>query len=60
MIYDFSFKYFVGAISNPSWEHVVFTSCHNVRTDLRGKRRLENWTDGSWRDLIEDFKKRIG
>ncbi|XP_060573932.1 5'(3')-deoxyribonucleotidase, cytosolic type-like isoform X1 [Ruditapes philippinarum] len=49
-----------GANVSPSWEHVVFTSCHNRTTDIRGKRRLDNWTDGSWRDLIDDFKKRIG
>lgn len=49
-----------GAVQTPSWEHVVFTACHNVRADIRGKRRLENWTDGTWQDLIEEFKKRIG
>ncbi|XP_045213626.2 5'(3')-deoxyribonucleotidase, cytosolic type-like [Mercenaria mercenaria] len=49
-----------GANFSPSWEHVVFTACHNVTADIRGKRRLENWSDGSWRDLIDDFKKRIG
>lgn len=43
----------------PMWEHVVFSACHNQKSDLKGKRRLENWTDGSWKDLIEDFKKRI-
>ncbi|XP_046583486.1 5'(3')-deoxyribonucleotidase, cytosolic type-like [Haliotis rubra] len=48
-----------GACKNPSWEHIVFTSHHNIRTDLRGKRRLDSWTDGHWKDLIEDFKKRI-
>ncbi|XP_067673743.1 5'(3')-deoxyribonucleotidase, mitochondrial-like isoform X2 [Haliotis asinina] len=48
-----------GACRNPSWEHIVFTSHHNIRTDLRGKRRLNGWTDGHWKDLIEDFQKRI-
>ncbi|KAL4240059.1 5'(3')-deoxyribonucleotidase [Mactra antiquata] len=49
-----------GAMLQPSWEHIVFTSCHNTGTNLHGKRRLDNWTDGTWRDLIEEFKKRVG
>ncbi|XP_071106835.1 5'(3')-deoxyribonucleotidase, cytosolic type-like [Haliotis cracherodii] len=51
--------YIKGACKKPSWEHIVFTSHHNVKTDLRGKRRLDNWTDGQWKDIIEDFRKRI-
>ncbi|XP_005102318.1 5'(3')-deoxyribonucleotidase, cytosolic type isoform X1 [Aplysia californica] len=48
-----------GAIRKPIWEHVVFTACHNVHSDIRGKRRLDNWTDGSWRDLILDLQMRV-
>lgn len=48
-----------GAIMNPSWEHIVFTSPHNKDMKLNGKRRLENWTDGKWREIIEDLKKRL-
>ena len=51
--------YLLGLNLYPMWEHIVFSACHNVKTDLKGKRRLDNWTDGSWRDIIEDFKKRI-
>ena len=50
---------FTGLNPYPTWEQVVFSACHNKKSDLKGKRRLENWTDGSWRELIEDFKKRI-
>lgn len=49
----------VGAVDCPSWEHVVFTAHYNKHMNLRGKKRLDNWTDGSWRDLIMDFKKRL-
>lgn len=49
----------VGAVDFPSWEHVVFTAHYNKHMNLRGKKRLDNWTDGSWRDLIMDFKKRL-
>lgn len=48
-----------GAVDFPSWEHVVFTAHYNKHMNLRGKKRLDNWTDGSWRDLIMDFKKRL-
>ncbi|KAK3091573.1 hypothetical protein FSP39_020905 [Pinctada imbricata] len=48
-----------GAVHPPAWTHIVFTACHNKHIRLRDKKRLDNWTDGSWRALIEDFKKRI-
>ncbi|XP_064605519.1 5'(3')-deoxyribonucleotidase, cytosolic type-like [Liolophura sinensis] len=46
-------------LSIPSWKHVVFTACHNRRTNIHGRRRLDNWTDGSWRNLLEDIRKHI-
>ncbi|KAL5018336.1 hypothetical protein ScPMuIL_004058 [Solemya velum] len=49
----------LGACARPTWDHVVFRACHNRDAKLRGRSVLENWTDGSWRDLIEDYLKRI-
>lgn len=49
----------LGAIGNPSWEHVVFTSHSNKNMKLNGKLRLENWTDGKWKEIIDDMKKRL-
>ncbi|KAK3588973.1 hypothetical protein CHS0354_043142 [Potamilus streckersoni] len=48
-----------GAIERPSWEHVVFSANHNMKTDIGKRRRLDNWTNGDWKELIEDFKMRI-
>ncbi|ESO89009.1 hypothetical protein LOTGIDRAFT_209952 [Lottia gigantea] len=48
-----------GSCKSPIWEHIVFNACHNLTSEVDGKRRLNNWTDGKWRDIIEDFKKRI-
>lgn len=48
-----------GVVKKPPWKHIVFMSCHNKHTNLKGKTYLNNWTDGTWRSLIEDFKKRI-
>lgn len=48
-----------GVLNEPSWQHIVFMSCHNKKANLRGKTRLENWTDGKWRTIIEDLKKRL-
>ncbi|XP_052817969.1 5'(3')-deoxyribonucleotidase, mitochondrial-like [Mya arenaria] len=42
----------------PSWDHILFTQSHNSRMK-NGQRRLENWTDGSWKDLIDEYKKRV-
>ncbi|XP_059149308.1 uncharacterized protein LOC131936377 [Physella acuta] len=47
-----------GAEECPTWEHVVFTACHNVGSSIGNLKRLENWTDGSWKKLIRDFKDR--
>lgn len=48
-----------GANPYPSWDHVVFSSYHSRNLDLRGRRVLNNWTDGSWRVLIQDCMKKI-
>ncbi|XP_048763996.2 5'(3')-deoxyribonucleotidase, mitochondrial-like isoform X2 [Ostrea edulis] len=48
-----------GAVDTPSWEHVVFTAYYNKHMNIRGKKRLESWSDGSWRNLILDFKRRL-
>lgn len=48
-----------GACTDPTWQHVLFTACHNKNIKVKGKKRLENWTDGSWKTLIEDFQKRL-
>ncbi|XP_061191131.1 5'(3')-deoxyribonucleotidase, mitochondrial-like [Saccostrea echinata] len=48
-----------GAVDPPSWEHIVFTAYYNKDMNLRGRRRLDNWTDGSWKDLILDFKRKL-
>ncbi|XP_055877454.1 5'(3')-deoxyribonucleotidase, cytosolic type-like [Biomphalaria glabrata] len=48
-----------GVIKNPTWEHVVFTSCHNVRISVGTKTRLENWTDGAWRQIIRKARHDI-
>ena len=50
---------FLGACDNPTWKQILFTAPYNRSVDLRGRQRLDNWTDGRWRDIIEDFKKRI-
>ena len=51
---------FLGALHNPSWKHVVFTAPNNQNMKVKGdKLRLNNWTDGTWRTMIEDFKKRL-
>jgi len=47
-----------GAVKKPTWEHVLFSACHNRDVNPKGKR-LDNWTDGSWRDLVLDFRKKI-
>ncbi|KAJ7987683.1 hypothetical protein DPEC_G00329020 [Dallia pectoralis] len=42
-----------GVEPNPSWEHVLFTACHNkhVHPSL-GQRRLQSWAD-DWRAILE-------
>lgn len=44
-----------GVNSIPNWEHIVFTACHNITSDIGGKKRLNGWIDGSWKKLISSF-----
>ncbi|XP_050394560.2 5'(3')-deoxyribonucleotidase, cytosolic type isoform X2 [Patella vulgata] len=46
-----------GSCKSPTWKHIIFTAHHNRH--IEGRQRLDNWTDGTWRDILEDFKKRI-
>lgn len=47
-------------MNSPSWKHVVFTASNNQNVKVKGEKlRLDNWTDGTWRTMIEDFKKRL-
>ncbi|NXP44225.1 NT5C protein, partial [Heliornis fulica] len=42
-----------GAEPNPSWEHVLFTCCHNQHVPLQApRRRLLSWA-GDWRAILE-------
>ncbi|NXN52816.1 NT5M protein, partial [Rynchops niger] len=42
-----------GAEVNPSWEHVLFTACHNKHLQLKPpSRRLQSWTD-DWRAILD-------
>ncbi|XP_062976334.1 5'(3')-deoxyribonucleotidase, cytosolic type [Elgaria multicarinata webbii] len=42
-----------GVEPNPSWEHILFSCCHNQHLKLQPpQRRLESWTD-DWRTILE-------
>ncbi|NXK23208.1 NT5C protein, partial [Arenaria interpres] len=42
-----------GAEQNPSWEHILFTCCHNSRFQLQPpRRRLLSWAD-DWKGILE-------
>lgn len=44
---------FAGAEQNPSWEHVLFTACHNKHLQLKPpSRRLQSWTD-DWKAILD-------
>ncbi|NXH81994.1 NT5C protein, partial [Edolisoma coerulescens] len=51
---DCSFSPFpTGAEPNPSWEHVLFTCCHNRHVQLPApRRRLRSWAD-DWKAILE-------
>ncbi|XP_058139316.1 5'(3')-deoxyribonucleotidase, mitochondrial [Dasypus novemcinctus] len=47
-----------GAEPHPSWEHVLFTACHNQHLQLQPpRRRLRSWAD-DWRALLESKRAR--
>ncbi|NXR06719.1 NT5C protein, partial [Semnornis frantzii] len=42
-----------GAEPNPSWEHILFTCCHNRHIQLPApRRRLLSWAD-DWKGILE-------
>ncbi|NXP05128.1 NT5C protein, partial [Thinocorus orbignyianus] len=42
-----------GAEQNPSWEHILFTCCHNSHLQLQPpRRRLLSWAD-NWKGILE-------
>ncbi|KAM7035486.1 5'(3')-deoxyribonucleotidase, cytosolic type [Acridotheres tristis] len=46
-----------GAEPNPSWEHILFTCCHNRHVQLPApRRRLHSWAD-DWKAIL-DSKRR--
>lgn len=48
-----------GHEETPSWEHILFTCCHNRHLALPPtRRRLLSWSD-NWREII-DSKRRAG
>ncbi|XP_054834570.1 5'(3')-deoxyribonucleotidase, cytosolic type [Eublepharis macularius] len=47
-----------GVEPNPSWEHILFSCCHNRHLKLQTpQRRLESWTD-DWRAILESKRSR--
>ncbi|ELV14005.1 5'(3')-deoxyribonucleotidase, mitochondrial, partial [Tupaia chinensis] len=47
-----------GAEPNPSWEHVLFTACHNQHLQLQPPgRRLHSWAD-DWKALLDSKRPR--
>lgn len=42
-----------GAEPHPSWEHILFTSCHNHHLQLKPpRRRLHSWAD-DWKAILD-------
>ncbi|KAK7123193.1 hypothetical protein R3I94_020098 [Phoxinus phoxinus] len=41
----------LGVEPNPSWEHVLFTACHNKHLENPSQRRLLSWAD-DWRAVL--------
>lgn len=47
----------LGVESNPSWEHVLFTACHNKHLPPNpSQRRLQSWAD-DWRGLLQSKRQ---
>nr|XP_056719352.1 5'(3')-deoxyribonucleotidase, cytosolic type [Euleptes europaea] len=47
-----------GVEPNPSWEHILFSCCHNKHLKLQPpRRRLESWTD-DWRAILESKRSK--
>uniref|UniRef100_H0VXV0 5',3'-nucleotidase, mitochondrial n=1 Tax=Cavia porcellus TaxID=10141 RepID=H0VXV0_CAVPO len=48
----------IGAEPHPSWEHVLFTSCHNQHVWLPpSRRRLHSWAD-DWMAILDSKRTR--
>ncbi|XP_054703073.1 5'(3')-deoxyribonucleotidase, cytosolic type isoform X2 [Grus americana] len=46
-----------GAELNPSWEHILFTCCHNRHIQLQApRRRLLSWAD-DWKSILESKRR---
>ncbi|XP_075627097.1 5'(3')-deoxyribonucleotidase, cytosolic type isoform X3 [Balearica regulorum gibbericeps] len=46
-----------GAELNPSWEHILFTCCHNRHVQLQApRRRLLSWAD-DWKSILESKRR---
>uniref|UniRef100_K7FEM4 5', 3'-nucleotidase, cytosolic n=1 Tax=Pelodiscus sinensis TaxID=13735 RepID=K7FEM4_PELSI len=46
-----------GAEPKPSWEHILFTCCHNKHLELQPpRRRLQSWAD-DWRGIVESKRR---
>ncbi|XP_071308895.1 5'(3')-deoxyribonucleotidase, cytosolic type isoform X2 [Agelaius tricolor] len=46
-----------GAEPNPSWEHILFTCCHNRHLQLPApRRRLHSWAD-NWKAILESKRR---
>ncbi|KAH0632021.1 hypothetical protein JD844_020039 [Phrynosoma platyrhinos] len=43
----------IGAEKRPSWEHILFTACHNKHLELHPpRRRLHSWAD-NWKAILD-------
>ncbi|OWK57678.1 5'(3')-deoxyribonucleotidase, cytosolic type [Lonchura striata] len=46
-----------GAEPNPSWEHILFTCCHDRHVQLPAwRRRLRSWAD-DWKAILESKRR---
>ncbi|XP_035312363.1 5'(3')-deoxyribonucleotidase, mitochondrial isoform X1 [Cricetulus griseus] len=47
-----------GAEPHPSWEHILFISCHNHHLQLKPpRRRLHSWAD-DWKAILDSKRPR--
>uniref|UniRef100_A0A8C2S0V1 Uncharacterized protein n=1 Tax=Capra hircus TaxID=9925 RepID=A0A8C2S0V1_CAPHI len=49
-----------GQEETPSWEHILFTCCHNQHLALSPpqRRRLRSWSD-NWREIIDSKRRAL-
>ena len=54
--------FIAGSVDKPHWDHILFAQCHNMHLEVgAGEKqtfvhRLDNWTDGYWKVLIDEYK----